>query len=147
MPLPLCFWVVHPSICPSVRPSEAQNTLFPPLHGFVGPYDQPWHFTACPSVLPSGEVSRHLLENAWREWPAILHAVVSWPPSELIRIWSRSVDFPPFGVTLTQWNGSNLGFPGISQRTYGGNGLKFCMVMYLDHFQSGLVYGMVGWFF
>ena len=53
------------------------------------------------SVRPSGEVSGHLPENAWREWSEILHADVSWPPSELIRLWSRSVDFPPFGATLT----------------------------------------------
>ena len=30
------------------------------------------------------QVSGHLLENAWREWPAIWHADVSWPSSELI---------------------------------------------------------------
>ena len=29
------------------------------------------------SVRPSGEVSGHLPENAWREWPEILHADVS----------------------------------------------------------------------
>ena len=29
-------------------------------------------------------VSGHLPENAWRKWPEILHADVSWPPSELI---------------------------------------------------------------
>ena len=92
------------------------------------------------SVRPSGEVSGHLLEKAWREWPKILHADVSWPPSELIRLWSRSVDFSNFGTILTQWNGSNLGFPGISQRTHGGNGLKCCMLMYLDHLQNCLVY-------
>ena len=40
-------------------------------------------------------VSRHFLENAWREWPEILHDDVSWPPSELIRFWSWSVDFCP----------------------------------------------------
>ena len=93
------------------------------------------------SVRPSGDVSRHLPENAWREWPEILHADVSWPPSELGRLWSRSVDFPPFGATLTLWNGSNLGFPGISRRTHGGNGLKFCMLMYPDHLQNWLDYG------
>ena len=27
------------------------------------------------------EVSGHLLENAWREWPGILYADVSLPPS------------------------------------------------------------------
>ena len=43
-------------------------------------------------------VSRHFPENAWREWPEILHADVSWPPSELIRFWSCSVDFPHYGA-------------------------------------------------
>ena len=46
-----------------------------------------------------------------------------------------------FGIILTYWNGSNLGFPGISKRTHGGNGLKFYMLMYLDHLQNWLVYG------
>ena len=32
-------------------------------------------------------------------------------------------------------------FPGISRRTHGGNGLKFCTLMYLDHLQNWLVYG------
>ena len=32
-------------------------------------------------------------------------------------------------------------FPGISRRTHGGNGLKFHMLMYLDHLQNWLVYG------
>ena len=32
-------------------------------------------------------------------------------------------------------------FPGICQRTHGGDGLKFYMLMYLDHFQNWLVYG------
>ena len=86
-------------------------------------------------------VSGHFLENAWRKWPQILHADVSWPPSELISLWPRSVDFSNFGAILTLWNGSNLGFPGISQRTHGGNGLKFCTLMYLDHLQNWLVYG------
>ena len=30
-----------PSVRPSVRPSEAWNTLFWPVHGSVGPPDQP----------------------------------------------------------------------------------------------------------
>ena len=46
-----------------------------------------------------------------------------------------------FGTILTSWNGSNFGFPGISRRTHGGNGLKFCTQMYLDHLQNWLVYG------
>ena len=32
-------------------------------------------------------------------------------------------------------------FPGICRRTHGGNGLKFCMVMYLDHLQNWIDYG------
>ena len=32
-------------------------------------------------------------------------------------------------------------FPGICWRTHGGNGLKFYMLMYLDHLQNWLVYG------
>ena len=31
-------------------------------------------------------ISGHFLENSWREWPGILHADVSWPPSEIIRL-------------------------------------------------------------
>ena len=86
-------------------------------------------------------VSGHFPENAWRKWPEILHADVSWPLTELISLWPQSVDFSNFGAILTWWNGSNLGFPGISWRTHRGNGLKFCMLMYLDHIQNWLVLG------
>ena len=86
-------------------------------------------------------VSEHFLENAWREWPEIVHAGVSWPPSELISSWSWSVDFRPFGVTLTYWNRSNLGFPGISRGMHGGNGLKFYALKYPDHFHNCLGFG------
>ena len=65
------------------------------------------------------EVSRHFLENAWEEWPEFWHADVSQPPSELIRFWSCSVDFPHFGAPLTWWNWSYLVFPGIIWRTPG----------------------------
>ena len=46
-------------------------------------------------------VSGHFPENASRKWPEILHADVSWPPSELISLWPRSVDFSNFGAILT----------------------------------------------
>ena len=32
-------------------------------------------------------------------------------------------------------------FPGICRRTHGGNGLKFCILMYLGHLQNWLDYG------
>ena len=35
------------------------------------------------------------------EWPEILHADVSWPPSELIRLWLQFVDFSNFDAILT----------------------------------------------
>ena len=46
-------------------------------------------------------VSGHFPENAWRKWPKMLHADVSWPPSELISLWLQSVDFANFGAILT----------------------------------------------
>ena len=46
-------------------------------------------------------VSGYSPENTWREWPEILHADVSWPLSELISLWPRSVDFSYFGAILT----------------------------------------------
>ena len=83
MPPPLSAGGIMFSGCPSVRPSEAWNTLFWPVHGSVGPPDHPY---VRPSVRPER-------------------------------------------------------FPGISRRMHGGIGLKFYMLMYLDHLQNWLVYG------
>ena len=57
MPPPLGAGGIMFSGCPSVRPSVRLSVR--------------------PSVRPSGEVSGHLPENAWREWPEMLHADVS----------------------------------------------------------------------
>ena len=46
-------------------------------------------------------VSGHFLENARKEWPEIWHVNVCWLPSELIKFWSWSVDFPSSGAILT----------------------------------------------
>ena len=46
-------------------------------------------------------VSGHFLENAWWEWPEIWYADVSWPLSELIRLWLQFVDFSNFDAILT----------------------------------------------
>ena len=59
-----------------------------------------WHYFDLVKRVKFG-VSGHFLENAWREWPEILHAVVSSPPSELIRSWSWSVYFFNFDTFLT----------------------------------------------
>ena len=76
----------------SVRPSVRPKPGIPSFDLYIGPLVHLTNrnrFTACPSVRPSvcpsvrlsvrpsGEVSGHLLENAWREWPEILHADVS----------------------------------------------------------------------
>ena len=95
---------VHPSVRPSVRPKPE----IPSSDLYMGPLVHPTnrnHFTACPSVRPSvrpsGEVSGHFPDNALRDWPEILHADVSWPPSEQISLWPWSVDFSNFGTILT----------------------------------------------
>ena len=59
----------------------------------------------------------------------------------LWRWWLQFVDFCNFGAISTSWNGPNLGFPGISQRTHGGNDLKFCMLLYPGYLQNWLDYG------
>ena len=53
-----------------------------------------WHFDI--SKSDRFEVSRHFLENAREEQHEIWHVDESWPASELISFWSRSVDFPNF---------------------------------------------------
>ena len=96
------------SVRPSVRPSIRPKPEIPSFDLYMGPLVHPTNrnrFTACPSVrlsvCPSGEVSGHLLENAWRDWPEILYADVSWPSSVLISLWLWSVDFSNFGTILT----------------------------------------------
>ena len=59
-----------------------------------------WHYFDFVKLVKFG-VSGHFMENAWRKWPEILHADVSWPPSELIRLWLWSVNFSYFGTILT----------------------------------------------
>ena len=56
MPPPLGAGGIMFSGCPSVRPSEAWNTLFWPVHRSVGPHDQPLPFYGM-SVRPSVRLS------------------------------------------------------------------------------------------
>ena len=86
------------SVRPSVRPSEARNTLFPPVHGWVR-----W------SIRPTVTVLRHVR-------PSVCPSV---------RLSVRPSVRPER-------------FPGICRITHGGNGLKFCMLMYRDHLQNWL---------
>ena len=63
----------------SVRPSEAWNTLFWPVHGSVGPPDQPWPFygmSVCPSV-PTNSLKRDSPSIAWKIlWRNALGSIV-----------------------------------------------------------------------
>ena len=68
----LCFWVVRPSVRPKPEISSFDLYMGPLVHR-----TNRNRFTACPYVRPSGEVSGHLPENVWRDWPEILHADVS----------------------------------------------------------------------
>ena len=89
-PLLTCTWV-----CWSTRPTvSVLRHVRPSVCRYV-------RLSVRPSVRPSGEVSGHLPENAWRDWPEILYADVSWPSSELISLWLWSVDFSNFGTILT----------------------------------------------
>ena len=69
------------------------------------------------------------------------HVDVLWPLSELIELWSRSVDFPSFITSLTLWNKSSLGYPAICRRTHGKNALKVGMQIYPDQLQNWLNHG------
>ena len=77
------------------------------------------------------------------EWPEILYADESWPPSEFIKSLSWFVDSSNFGAIWTSLSetGQIWGVLVISQRTHGGIGLKFCMLMYPVHLQKWLDYG------
>ena len=76
--------------------------------------------------------SGHFLENAMEEWPEPWHADVSWPPSELMKFWSWSVDFP-FWHHFDLVKQANLGCLTIFFRMHGRNGLQFDMLMYPDY--------------
>ena len=130
--------------CSSARPSEAWNTLFLPVHGSIGPSDQPWPFCGMsvrPSVCPS-------VRRGFRAFPRERMEGIAWNfacwcilSTSRIHQFMVAVDFSNFSTILIWWNGSNLGFPGISWRTQGGNGLKFCKLMYLGPLQNWLDYG------
>ena len=96
MPPPLAAGGIMFSGCPSVRSLKYPLLTCTWVHWSTRPT-----VTVLRHVRPSGEISGHLPENAWREWPEILHADVSWPSSELISLWPRSVDFSNFGTILT----------------------------------------------
>ena len=107
--------------CPSVRPERFPG-ICRRMHGGIGlkfymlmylDHLQNWLVHGCGLLIflilalfylvkrVRFGVSGHFPENARREWPGILHADISWPPSELITLRPQSVDFCNFGTILT----------------------------------------------
>ena len=78
-------------------------------------------FSGCPSVRPSVRSLKYpLLTCTWVRW--------STRPTVTVLLHVRPSVRPER-------------FPGICRRTHEGNGLKFNMLMYLDHLHNWLVYG------
>ena len=78
-------------------------------------------FSGCPSVCPSVRSLKYpLLTCTWVRWSTRPTATVLRPVRPSVR---------------------PERFPGICRRTHRGNGLKFHMLMYLDHLQNWSVYG------
>ena len=84
------------------------------------------HYVSGLSVRPS---------EAWNTlvWP--VHGSFG-PPDQPWAFYGMSV-CPSVCPSLRQER-----FPGICRRTHGGNGLKFYMLMYLDHLQNWLIHGL-----
>ena len=132
----------------SVCPSEAWNTLFWPVHGSVGPPDQPWPFYSM-SVRPSirSSVCRSV-RRGFRAFAGERMEEMAWNVSR----WCILTTFRTvhghglliFVILALFWlseMGQIWGFRAISWRTHGGNGLKYCMLLYPDHLQNWLDYG------
>ena len=100
-------------------PKSVQFIFMPP------PLDAGGIMFSGPSICPSVRPSVHL-SKAWNTlfWP--VHGSVG-PPDQL---------WPFYGMSVPPER-----FAGICGRTHKGNGLKFYMLMYLDHLQNWLVYG------
>ena len=59
--------------------------------------------------LSNGKVYVHHLVNEWKGLPQIWLDDISWTTIELIKFWSRSVEFPNLVAIFTKWNKANLG--------------------------------------
>ena len=88
-------------------------------------------------------VSGHFPEKAWREWPEIRWCIlITFRTTELVRLCLRSVDFSNglwcyFDLRVKFWVSRH--FLENPLRKF----LKFCMLMYPDHFQNWLDYGYI----
>ena len=141
MPLPLGAGGIMFSGCPSGHPSLRPQPEIASFHQYMSPLVHPTNrdrFAACLSVRRGFQAfARKRMENGLKFCMLMyLDHLQKW-----LVYGHDLLIFQIFDTILTSWNGLNLGFPGISQRTHVGNGLKFCMLIYLDHLQNWLIYG------
>ena len=86
-------------------------------------------FSGCPSVRPSVRSLKYpLLTCTWVRW--------STRPTVTVLRHVRPFVRPSVRPSVRPER-----FPGICRRMHGGIGLKFYMLMYLDHLQNWSVYG------
>ena len=79
-----------------------------------------------------------ILKATERQWPRIWHADVSWPPPELNRLVTVYWFF-------SFWHYFDLVKQDkfvVSRRMHGENSLKFSLLMYPDHLQNWLHFGL-----
>ena len=69
----------------------------------------------------------------------ILHADGSWPPTELIKLWSRYVDFLLASLSFSE-TGQIWGFWAFPGTCMKGMAWDFCMLMYPGYLQNWLDY-------
>ena len=135
MPFPLGIRCIVISGCP----------LF--LHLAIANID-PSVYMSIPLILwPSiREVSRHYLNNTWREWPYIWHADVSHPPKKL---WDCSHCLSIFLIWTQFWGSETCrfwGFWAFSREYMEGVASNLACWCNLSTFRSGLILVMIGRF-
>ena len=91
------------------------------------------------SVLSLSDVSVHFLENAWKGWPEIWHAKVSWPP------WKAISSLLIFLILVQFWFSeigqiwSFLAF--YWEHMHVRNNWKLSTLVYSEHRQSRIIVG------
>ena len=84
--------------------------------------------------------SVHSQESAWKKWPEIWHDV-SWPPSELIKLWSWSVDFPHLVHLWLNEMGEVWGFHAFSGEHMWGIASNLAYTCILTTFRMDYILG------
>ena len=72
---------------------------------------------------------------------------VDMPSTHLVRFWSWSVDFAPFGITLTYWNRSKLGFQAFPREFMEGMAWNLACWCILTTSSTVKIKVLICWFF